>query len=254
MKKTILLASLLAITFISIIFGATIQVQASSEWTLEIDGAVSNPIVLTLSELVAQPKSSVYGEIYCYGQFLTAGNWTGVSLHVLLEKVKPDTGAMSMRFSAPDGYMRDISMADAMRDDVIIAYEMNGQPLAETLRLVLPGANGDRWVSMVNQITVGTNLASYTQSAPLTDFNPQTFGRTPTRLPSPAPQPTSTPQPSPTPQPQQTPSPSPVFPTPTHPPTNYSPEPYPMVWVMAGVALVVFSGTGLLIRFKKGKR
>jgi hypothetical protein len=254
MKKKILLTFLLAIFLVSIIFGATIQVQAYSEWTLKIDGAVSNPTTLTISELMAQPKSSIYGEIYCYGVFVTAGNWTGVSLHVLLGKVEPDVGAKSVGFSASDGYMRDISMTDAVRDDVIIAYEMNGQPLVETLRLVLPGANGDRWVSMVNQITVSTNLASYMQSTSFTNFNPQTLGRIPTRLPSPAPKPTPTPPPSPTPQPQPTPSPSPVSPTPTPPTTNSNPKPFPTFFIVTGVALAAFTSTGLVVGFKKRKR
>jgi DMSO/TMAO reductase YedYZ molybdopterin-dependent catalytic subunit len=254
MKRKILLTLLLAITLASVIFGATIPAKASSEWTLRIDGAVSNPIALTMSELIAQPKRFVYGEIYCYGAFVTAGNWTGVSLTALLDRVEPDIGAMSVRFSASDGYTRDISMADAMRDDVVIAYEMNGQPLAETLRLVLPGANGDRWVSKVNQITVSTNLASYMQSSSYTDFNPQTLGRAPPRLPSPAPKPTTTPQPSPTPQPQQTPSPSPVSPTPTSSTTNSNPETYPAVLVVTVLALGVITCTSLVVGFKKGKR
>jgi hypothetical protein len=254
MKKNFLLTLLLAVTLVSGIFGATIQAQVYSEWTLRIDGTVSNPMTLTISELMTQTKTSVYGEIYCYGAFVTAGNWTGVSLHALLDMAEPEVGAMSVRFSASDGYTRDISMTDAFRDDVIIAYEMNGQPLVESLRLVLPGANGDRWVSKIDQIMVSTNSVSYTQFSSPTDFNPQTLGRIPVRLPSPSPQPTPTLQPTPTPQPQQTPSLSLVSPTPTPPTTNSSPEPFPIVLIITGVTLAAFASTGLVVGFKKRKR
>ena len=71
MKTKIVPALLLAFTLGFICLGSTITARASSEWTLEIDGAVSNPTVLTLSEIMAQPKTTLYGEIYCYGVFVT---------------------------------------------------------------------------------------------------------------------------------------------------------------------------------------
>jgi DMSO/TMAO reductase YedYZ molybdopterin-dependent catalytic subunit len=49
-------------------------------------------------------------------------------------------------------------MKDAMRDDVILAYEMNGQPLAvghgAPLRLVVPGWYGIAWVKWLQRIEV----------------------------------------------------------------------------------------------------
>jgi DMSO/TMAO reductase YedYZ molybdopterin-dependent catalytic subunit len=252
MKKKAMLTLSLAIILGSIILGSTFSAQAVSEWTLSIDGAVSNPTVLTISEIMAQPQSSVYGDIYCYGNFVTGGNWTGISLRSLFDTVEPDESAMSLRISASDGYSRDISMTEANRDDVIIAYELSGQPLTEVLRLVLPGSNGDRWVSMINHITIRTEPALSTQSAPTANFNTQPpLWRLPTPQPFPTSQPTPTPQPSPTTQPQQTPSPASPSPAPT---TDSSPEPYPTVWVVSGVGLGAFAGTGLAVGWKKRKK
>jgi DMSO/TMAO reductase YedYZ molybdopterin-dependent catalytic subunit len=39
-----------------------------------------------------------------------------------------------------------------MRNDIILAYEKDGQPLAEKLRLVVPGKWGYKWISRLAQI------------------------------------------------------------------------------------------------------
>jgi len=252
-KKKIVPALLLVFTLGFILLGSTITVRASSEWTLRIDGAVSNPTVLTLSEIMAQPKTTVYGEIFCYGAFVGGGNWTGVSLSFLLDKVGPDWSAMSLGFQAVDGYAREISITEAMGEDVILAYEVNGQPLPETLRLVLPGANGDLWVSMVNQIIVGENPAGTIYTSPWTGFNPRVLQPSPVPQQSPSPQPTSTSQTSPTPRPQQTQQPS-QAPLPTSSPTTNSiSEPDPAVWIV-GAASATIIVTSLAISFKKRLR
>ena len=252
MKKKIVPALTLAFTLGFILLGSTITARASSsEWTLKIDGAVSNPTVLTLSELMAQPKTTVYGEIYCYGAFVGGGDWTGVSLSILLDKVKPDESAMSLGFHAADGYNKEISITEAMGGDVILAYEINGQPLSETLRLVLPSANGDLWVSMVNQITVNENPAGTTITSTGTEF-PQPLQPSPVPQQPPTPQPTSNPQPSQTPQPQQTQQPS-QAPLSTPSPTANSSEPDPAIWIV-GTASATIIVTSLAISFKKRLR
>jgi len=249
MKKKLVPALILAFTLGFILLGPTIMVRASSEWTLKIDGAISNPTVLTLSEIMAQSKTTVYGEIYCYGAFVGGGNWTGVSLSLLLDKVGPDESAMSLGFHAADGYAREISITEAMGEDVILAYELNAEPLPETLRLVLPGANGDLWVSMVNQITIGTNPAGTIYTAPWTGF-PEALQPSPIPEQSPTPQPTPTPQPSPTPQPQQTQPSSQAPSSPTPPTTNSILKPDPAVWIVGGSSAVIIA-IGLAINFKK---
>ena len=47
-----------------------------------------------------------------------------------------------------------------MRSDVILAYEKDGSPLTETLRLVVPYANGNMWINMVTSITMSSSAAS----------------------------------------------------------------------------------------------
>jgi DMSO/TMAO reductase YedYZ molybdopterin-dependent catalytic subunit len=125
-----------------------------SEWTLIVDGAVYETLNLTLSELVAMPKSTVIAELYCYEKLVTSGSWTGVQLGYILEKVGYHPQATDVTFYAADGYIITLNITLAMREDVIIAYELDGIPLFETLRLVVPGENGAFWISMITKATL----------------------------------------------------------------------------------------------------
>ena len=223
--------------------GFVIAVQGAAEWTININGAVSDSTTLTINDLMAMPRSTVYGEIYCYGRFVTGGNWTGVRLHFLLESVAFDQNAGSVAFYAGDGYTIDISIQEAMRPDVIIAYELDGQPLSETLRLVLPGQNGNRWIAQINQITVSMAAASSQPSAASAELAP--VGQQ-----SPTPQPLPTPQPTPTPTPQATPSPSPT-PSVSPPTAKPEPEPFPIALTVIAITTVAVGGIGLTVYFKK---
>jgi DMSO/TMAO reductase YedYZ molybdopterin-dependent catalytic subunit len=125
------------------------------EWRLLIDGFVQHPLNLTLEELVAMPKSIVDAKLYCVDNPTTPvaqGSWTGVRLELLLEEAGVAQEAVKVAFYASDGYTTDLTVTTAMRDDIIIAYARNGEPLPETLRLVVPGKWGYKWISELTHI------------------------------------------------------------------------------------------------------
>lgn len=229
MTKRIILILLLEITLGLITSGSIIPALAEPEWTVTIDGDVSNSTTLNITQLMAMPSKTVYAELYCYGAYVTAGNWTGVKLSLLLEYVEADSNAMSLGFSATDGYNREISITEATQENSVLAYEINGVPLSETLRLVLPGSNGEFWVAMINHITVSTNSAPYTYSG--TGVNLPTL--------NPTPPPSTTITPTPTPTPVDSPSPTPtITPTPTTTSTP-SPQTSPILLYEAGAGTVL---------------
>lgn len=124
-------------------------------WSLRVDGLVQNPLNLTLDELTRMPRTTVNAVLYCVdfpNKPVAEGNWTGVRFSLLLEKVKVSQDAIKIALTADDGYTTDIDLATAMRDDVILAYELNGKPLPEKLRLVVPGKWGYKWISSVSHI------------------------------------------------------------------------------------------------------
>jgi DMSO/TMAO reductase YedYZ molybdopterin-dependent catalytic subunit len=125
------------------------------EWRLLIDGFVQHPLNLTLEELTAMPTSSVDAKLYCVDNPRTPvaqGSWTGVRLKLLLEEAGVAQEAVKVAFYASDGYTTDLTVTTAMRDEIIIAYARNGEPLPETLRLVVPGKWGYKWISELTHI------------------------------------------------------------------------------------------------------
>ncbi len=126
-----------------------------SEWTLVVDGSVANTLTLKYEEILAMPKTTVYAELYCVDSpslVLARGRWSGVKLGLLLERAQVLSEAFKVVFHANDSYSSDLPVATAMREDVIIAYELNSRPLSEKLRLVTPGKWGYKWVSRLARI------------------------------------------------------------------------------------------------------
>jgi DMSO/TMAO reductase YedYZ molybdopterin-dependent catalytic subunit len=129
--------------------------SSNSPWTLKVDGLVQHPLNLTLNKIVAMPKTTEYAALYCVDNPqtpVTTGNWTGVRLSTILETAGVSEGAIKVAFHAKDGYSTDLNITTAMRQDIILAYQKNGKPLTETLRLVVPGKWGYKWISMVTHI------------------------------------------------------------------------------------------------------
>lgn len=128
-----------------------------SEWMLVLDGFVQSPLDLTFEDLLAMPKSTVYAELYCVGDpttVLAKGDWTGVRLGLLLKDAEVSPEAVKVAFYADDGFATDLTVATAKRDDIILAYERDGEPLTEKLRLVVPEKWGYKWIRDVTHIEV----------------------------------------------------------------------------------------------------
>lgn len=158
MKRRLLLLSLVGIVTVAlgILFlsprGATVE---NSELRLAVDGSVQHPLNLTFEEITAMPKTTVNAKLYCVGtpdRLLENGNWTGVRLAYLLENVGVSPEGIKIAFYAKDGYTTDLTVTEAEKENIILAYEKDGKPLPENLRLVVPGKWGYKWISQVNRI------------------------------------------------------------------------------------------------------
>ncbi len=58
--------------------------------------------------------------------------WRGVLLRDLLDVVKPHAGATGVEFGSYDGiYTESLTLDEARRSDVLIAYEMLGAPITQ---------------------------------------------------------------------------------------------------------------------------
>jgi sulfane dehydrogenase subunit SoxC len=93
--------------------------------------------------------------------------WTGTSLRGLLEDAGADRHALEVLFGGLDRgiegsveqhFERSLPTAEAMREEVMIAYAINGQPLPPQhgfpARLIVPGWYGMASVKWLDRITV----------------------------------------------------------------------------------------------------
>lgn len=161
-----------------------IPAVAAADWRLEIGGRVRHPTVLDLEALREMPRSTVRVTMECAGNgraglsprpvsqpWLTGGvgtaDWTGVPLTHLLGRAGVLADAVDVAFTGLDhglergveqDYQRGLPLTDALRDDVLVADEMNGAPLPVQhgfpVRLVVPGWYGMAHVKWLGAITV----------------------------------------------------------------------------------------------------
>lgn len=157
-------------------------------WRLRIEGAVRQTLELTYDELRAMDRHTITATVECAGNgrsFLrpkvkgvpweigAVGNaqWSGVFLRDLLAKAEVQKDARELILEGADKgelketprppgeihYARSLPMAKA-QDDVLLALEMNGEPLSAThgfpLRALVPGWFGMASVKWLQRIIV----------------------------------------------------------------------------------------------------
>jgi len=175
----------------------------TKEWNLQVT-SLEGTANYTYDQLLAMPKTTEDADLNCYGALVINGNWGGVSLSYLLQQAGADPStASSIKFHASDGYQAAIPIEMAMQQDVIVAYEKDGSPLSEGLRLVVPGENGNIWIAMITLISMSTESADVDQSGNA----PARYGGAPDasyQTPTPSLSPTQNPSPSPTEKPTPT--------------------------------------------------
>ncbi len=156
---------------------AHFDIPAADEgrWRLEVGGSVAQPFSLGVEELKALPARTLRVTLECAGngrgqlsprypsvpwleEGVSTAEWTGVPLARLLERARLRAGVKDIAFHGADAgvdlgvehhYARSLAPEDALRDDVLVCYAMNGAPLppqhGAPLRLVVP-----RWYGMAS--------------------------------------------------------------------------------------------------------
>ena len=153
-------------------------------WRLELDGRVSHALALDLDEIRARPRVNLPVTLECAGngrarlhprpvsqpwlvEAVGTAEWTGTPLASLLREAGVSEDAVDVVFTGADhgvergveqDYQRSLPVSEAMRDEALLAYEMNGASLPVQhgfpLRLVIPGWYGMAHVKWLRRITV----------------------------------------------------------------------------------------------------
>lgn len=149
-----------------------------------VGGAVKQAVSLTLADIAAAGEHvSIVAVNQCAGNgrglseprvtgtqwgngAMACAKWTGVRLRDVLAKAGVAAGASRVRFAGLDvpltdgapQFIKSVPMDIAIRDDVLVAWGMNDEPLSILhgfpLRIVVPGWFSTYWVKMLSTIEV----------------------------------------------------------------------------------------------------
>jgi DMSO/TMAO reductase YedYZ molybdopterin-dependent catalytic subunit len=155
-------------------------------YRLRIDGNVRRPLELSLDDVRARPATTIPVTMECAGngrarldprplsqpwlhEAIGTAEWTGTPLAGVLDEAGLDEGTVELVFTGADrgiqdereeDYGRSLTVADATRPEVLLAYGMNGRPLEPQhgfpLRLLVPGWYGMtsvKWLVRIEAVT-----------------------------------------------------------------------------------------------------
>jgi sulfane dehydrogenase subunit SoxC len=153
-------------------------------WRLEVTGAVERPLRLSLDELMRRPSVTARVLLECAGngrarltprpisqpwllEAVGTAEWTGTPLAPLLQEAGLSPAAVDVAFTGADhgiergveqDYARGLSLAEALRPEILLVWAMNGAPLppqhGAPLRLLVPGWYGMAQVKWLTRIEV----------------------------------------------------------------------------------------------------
>jgi DMSO/TMAO reductase YedYZ molybdopterin-dependent catalytic subunit len=158
---------------------------AAADWRLRVEGLVRQPLSIALEELRAMPGRTVRATLECAGngraqisprypsipwgeEGVSTAEWTGVPLAQVLRAAGLREGVRELVFSGADRgidrgvehpFARSLPPEEASRDEVLLAYAMNGAPLPPQhgypLRLVVPhwyGMASVKWLERIEAV------------------------------------------------------------------------------------------------------
>jgi DMSO/TMAO reductase YedYZ molybdopterin-dependent catalytic subunit len=138
-----------------------LPLRTATDYRLKVGGAVSAPLTLTLADLQSMPPTAFTKDFQCVtGWRVHDVAWKGVKLSDLLDRAGADPRAAGVEFQSFDGeYTETLTMAQARRSDVLVAYEMEGKPVSRDhggpVRLyVAPmyGYKSCKWLGGINVV------------------------------------------------------------------------------------------------------
>lgn len=157
----------------------------AAPWRLLVDGLVARSLDLGLADLAALPQVQVEAFHECAGSPLRptvavrrVGNvvWGGVPLKAVLQLAGvghgaefvwargADSGVYPPTGQTTDSYLKDLPLAKALSDEVLLATTLNGAPLDELhgapVRLVVPGFYGTNSVKWLTELRLEASRAA----------------------------------------------------------------------------------------------
>lgn len=148
-----------------------------ANWRLKVDGLVSNPLSLSVADIMRLPRRTQITKHDCVEGWTAIGMWTGVQLGLILKAAALKPNARYAVFhcadnltgepakggeQSPGQYYESLALVDAIHPQTLIAYDMNGRPLdighGAPLRLRVERQLGYKHAKYVERIQVVSDL------------------------------------------------------------------------------------------------
>lgn len=133
-------------------------VRAAEDWSMTVKGLCSNPSTFSYKQLQALPQSAMTKDFQCVtGWRVENVKWRGVKLSDLIDSASPLPEAKAITFGSFDGvYTESLTLEQARRDDVMLAYEMEGSAVSSDhggpVRLVVAPMYGYKSLKWLDSI------------------------------------------------------------------------------------------------------
>jgi DMSO/TMAO reductase YedYZ molybdopterin-dependent catalytic subunit len=126
-----------------------------SDWQLVIDGACSHPTKLSFSDFMALEQVDDTSDFHCVTTWSRLDlHWKGVRVSELLALVEPSEDATHLLCHGYDDYSTNVSLAEALKPDVLLVHTVDGKPLPREhggpVRMITPQLyawKGAKWIS-----------------------------------------------------------------------------------------------------------
>ena len=113
-------------------------------WRFAVDGEVEAPLLVDWQGFLAlAPLRRQTSDFHCVTTWSRLDlAWSGIPFRVLADIVRPTPAARFVLAHGADGYSTNLALDDALADDVLLACELDGEPLplehGGPLRLLVP--------------------------------------------------------------------------------------------------------------------
>jgi len=106
--------------------------RSTADWRLEVGGLVGAPYTIGYDDLLAMPAVELDKDFQCVTGWRVPGvKWKGVLLSDIIARAQPQPAATALWFESFDGaYTESLTLDEARRNDVIVAYQLEGKPIS----------------------------------------------------------------------------------------------------------------------------
>ena len=107
--------------------------RTEEQYRLTVSGMVDRPQTISLAQLKAMPSVRLVKDFQCVtGWRVPQVAWTGVPLASVLDAAGVQPGAAAITFTSFDGtYTESLTLDQARRPDVMVAYAMEDKPVSQ---------------------------------------------------------------------------------------------------------------------------